>query len=279
VPWQMIAAKKGATVIPIPVTEKGELDQAAYQDLLDERVKIVCVEHVSNALGTINPIESMIEKAHAIGAIVVVDGAQSVGHFPIDVQALDCDFYAFSGHKMFAPTGTGVLYGKRELLDAIPPYQGGGEMIESVSFDGTVYNKLPYKFEAGTPNIAGAIGMHAAVGYLNKIDRQAAQAHEEALLQKADAMADAFDGLKIIGGADHRAGVLSFVIAGAHPSDFGMLLDQQGVAVRTGHHCAQPITEQLAPSGTIRASFSLYNTLEEVDQLFAALTKAQIMLK
>jgi len=279
VPWQMVAERTGAEVVPIPVTALGEIDQAQYQALLDERVKIVAIGHVSNALGTINPVASMVEHAHAVGAVVLVDGAQAVGHWAVDMQALDCDFYVFSGHKMFGPTGIGVLYGRQDLLEAMPPYMGGGEMIESVSFSETVYNTLPYKFEAGTPNIADAIGLHAAVDYLGALDRVGAQRHEEQLLARADSMAADCEGLEMVGGAPNRTGVLSFNLQGAHPSDIGMLLDQQGVAVRTGHHCAQPIMDQLTRSGTVRASFSFYNTQEDVELLFAALAKATLFLQ
>lgn len=278
VPWQMVAAEKGATVEAIPVDANGVIDIAAYKKMLDSNVRMVAIGHVSNALGTINPVEEIITLAHEAGALCLLDGAQAVAHWPVDVQALDCDFYAFSAHKLFGPTGVGVLYGKLELLEAMPPYQGGGEMIESVSFAGTTYNQLPYKFEAGTPNIAGAIGLGAAIDYLNGIDRDAAAAHEQALLDYAQEKAKQVPGLKIIGTASHKASVLSFNLDGVHPADVGTLLDQQGVAVRTGNHCAQPIMDQFGIPGTVRASFTFYNTFDDVDRLFLAINKAREFL-
>ena len=278
VPWQMIAEKTGASVVAVPVDETGSIDMVAFKALLNDRVKLLAVNHVSNALGTINPIEQMIKLAHAVGAKVLVDGAQAIAHWPLDVQAMDCDFYVFSGHKLFGPTGIGVLYGKRELLEQMPPYQGGGEMIETVSFDGTTFNQLPYKFEAGTPDIAGAIGLAAAIDYLNLQDRAALAAHEDALLAYATAKALEVPGLNIIGTAASKAAVLGFTLDGMHPSDIGMLLDQQGIAVRTGHHCAQPIMQQYGIPGTVRASFSFYNTFEDIDRLFVALEKVRQLL-
>lgn len=278
VPWQIIAEKTGAQVEVIPVDDTGTLDVNAFAMMLDHRVRMVSVNHVSNALGSINPVADMIRLAHEAGALVLVDGAQAIAHWPIDVQALNCDFYTFSGHKLFGPTGIGVLYGRRELLDAMPPYQGGGEMIETVSFSGTTYNQLPYKFEAGTPDIAGAIGLGAAIDYVNALDRTAAAAHEDALLAYARDRALQVPGLRLIGIAVNKVAVLSFVLEGAHPSDIGMLMDQQGIAVRTGHHCAQPLMDQYQLPGTVRASFSIYNTFEDVDRLFAALDKARGML-
>jgi cysteine desulfurase / selenocysteine lyase len=278
VPWQMVAQLTGAAVEAIPVDATGTIDMTAFAAMLDERVRMVAVGHVSNAFGTINPIADIIRLAHQAGALVLIDGAQAIAHWPVDVQTLDCDFYVFSAHKLFGPTGLGVLYGKRELLEAMPPYQGGGEMIESVSFAGTTYNQLPYKFEAGTPDIAGAIGLGAAIDYLNSIDREAAAQHEHALLAYAEEKARAFPGLRLIGTAKEKASVMSFLLEGAHPSDIGMLLDQQGVAVRTGHHCAQPIMDHYEIPGTVRASFSFYNTFEDVDRLFAALAKAREFL-
>lgn len=278
VPWQLIAAKTGAEVVAIPVDEQGVIDLSALQQLLDSRIRLVAVNHVSNALGTINPVEDIIALAHAAGALVLIDGAQAVAHWAVDVQALNCDFYVFSGHKLFGPTGIGVLYGRLDLLEQMPPYQGGGEMIETVSFDGSTWNQLPYKFEAGTPDIAGAIGLAAAVEYLNAQDRKVLAAHEDALLAYATEKALQVPGLKIIGTAPSKAAVLGFVLEGAHPSDIGMLLDQQGVAVRTGHHCAQPIMQQYGIPGTVRASFSFYNTFEDVDRLFVALEKVRQLL-
>ncbi len=278
VPWQMAAQRTGAKVIPIPVTEHSELDMRAYRQLLGPRTRLVAVEHVSNSMGTIHPIEDIIALAHGAGAQVLIDGAQAVAHWPVDVEALGADFYTFSGHKLFGPTGIGVLYGKREWLESMPPYQGGGEMIETVSFEGTVYNRLPYKYEAGTPDIAGAIGLAAAIDYLGGLDREAAARHEAALLEHALALAADFPGFKLVGRAEHKTCVLSFLLEGTHPADVGTLLDQQGVAVRTGHHCTQPIMDSLAIPGTVRASFSIYNTHNEVEQLFSALHKAQTFL-
>jgi cysteine desulfurase/selenocysteine lyase len=278
VPWQMAAARTGAKVIPIPVGANAELDLAAFRRLLGARTRLVALEHVSNAMGTIHPVEEVIALSRAVGAATLVDGAQSVAHWPVDVQAMDADFYAFSGHKMFGPTGIGVLYGKRQWLEAMPPYQGGGEMIESVSFSGTTYNQLPYKFEAGTPDIAGAIGLAAAIDYLQGLNRAAAAAHEGELLQHALSLAADLPGFKLIGRAQHKTSVLSFLLEGAHPADVGMLLDQQGIAVRTGHHCTQPIMDQLGIPGTVRASFSIYNTHDEVERLFDGLRKAQTFL-
>ncbi len=275
VPWQMVALEKGANVEPIPVDETGTIDLEALDSLLDASVKMIAVGHVSNALGTVNPVNDIIARAKTVGARTLIDGAQAINHWPVDVQALDCDFYAFSAHKLFGPTGLGVLYGRREMLEAMPPYQGGGEMIESVSFAGTSYNKLPYKFEAGTPDIAGVIGFGAAIDYLNRLDRAAAAAHEQALLRYAEDKARHFPGLKLVGTARDKVAVLSFLLEGAHPADVGTLLDQQGVAVRTGHHCAQPIMDQYRIPGTVRASFSFYNTFDDVDRLFAALEKVR----
>lgn len=275
VPWQMICAQTGAEVVPVGVTAGGEVDLASLEALLDERVKLVSLTHVSNALGTINPVREVVELAHRAGALVLVDGAQAVAHAVVDVQELGCDFYAFSGHKVFGPTGIGVLWGREELLDAMPPYQGGGEMIETVRFEGTSWNVLPYKFEAGTPDIAGAIGLGAAIRYLESLDRVGMAAHEASLLTYTWKRAADFPGLRRIGEASRIAGVFSFLLEGTHPSDVGMLLDQQGVAVRTGHHCAQPLMAQYGIPGTVRASFALYNTHADVDRLFAALEKAR----
>ncbi len=278
VPWQLIAEEKGASVEPVPVLEDGSIDLEAFAAMLDERVRLVACGHVSNALGTINPVQDVVRMAHAVGALALIDGAQAVGHWAVDVQALDCDFYVFSSHKLFGPTGLGVLYGKESLLDAMPPYQGGGEMIESVSFAGTTFNQLPYKFEAGTPDIAGVIGLGAAVDYLQSMDRAGAAVHEAALLSYAQERAKATPGIRIVGTAQQKTSVMSFLLEGAHPNDVGLLLDQQGVAVRTGNHCAQPIMEQFGISGTVRASFSFYNTRADVDRLFEALDKARQFL-
>lgn len=278
VPWQLIAQTTGAKVEPIPVDANGNINMLAFDAMLDAHVKMVAVGHVSNAMGTINPIEKIITLAHAVGARVLIDGAQAVSHWAVDVQKLNCDFYVFSAHKLFGPTGLGVLYGKEDLLNAMSPYQGGGEMIETVSFAGTTFNQLPYKFEAGTPDIAGAIGLGAAIDYLNSIDRTAAAAHEQALLNYAEEKARATAGLKLVGTAAHKTSVMSFLLEGAHPADVGVLLDKQGIAVRTGNHCAQPIMDQYGIPGTVRASFSFYNTFAEVDRLFAAIEKAKTFL-
>ncbi|WP_369857367.1 aminotransferase class V-fold PLP-dependent enzyme [Candidatus Thalassolituus haligoni] len=278
VPWQMLCAQVGAELIPIPVKDNGELDLNALAELMEPRVKLISVAHVSNALGSVNPIPDIVRMARINESVVMVDGAQGVSHFDVDVLQLDVDFYAFSSHKLFGPTGMGVLYGKEELLNDMPPYQGGGEMIEHCSFAGTTYNQLPYKFEAGTPNIAGAIGLAAAINYLNGLDRKVLVAQEEALIQKAHAMALELGGIRIIGEAAKKASVFSFLLDGAHPADVGTLLDQQGIAVRTGHHCAMPLMERLGVPGTVRASMAFYNTLDEVDALFKGLEKAKMFL-
>jgi cysteine desulfurase/selenocysteine lyase len=278
VPWQMLCERTGAILKAIPVLENGELDMQAFDELLKENVKFVSLVHVSNALGTVNPVAAVIEKAHAVGAKVLIDGAQAVAHFSVDVQVLDADFYVFSAHKVFGPTGIGCLYGKKAIMDAMPPVQGGGEMIEKVSFNGTTYQGLPFKFEAGTPNIAGAIGLDAGLQYLMSLDREAMVDYEEDLLNYAHQKASECDGMRVVGTANKKAGVLSFLIEGTHPADVGMLLDQQGVAVRTGHHCAMPIMDQFCIPGTVRASFSIYNSKEEVDVLFTALEKVKTFL-
>ncbi len=278
VPWQMVCEQTGAVLKVIPVLDDGSLDYNGYLKLLSDKTKFVAVVHVSNALGTLNPVEDIIREAHKVGAKTLIDGAQAVAHWDIDVQALDCDFYAFSGHKLFGPTGLGVLYGKEALLNAMPPYQGGGEMILHVSFEKTTYNVLPYKFEAGTPNIAGAIAMAAAVNYLNSLDRVALAKHEDALLARANELAAQTDGIRLIGTSNKKASVFSFLIEGTHPHDVGTLLDQQGIAVRTGHHCAMPVMDQFEIPGTVRASFTFYNTLEEVDALFKAIEKVKMFL-
>ena len=275
VPWQMIAERTGAKVVPIQVTPEGELDLDSFHSLLNERTKIFAITHVSNVLGTVNPVKELIDQAKARGALTLVDGAQAVPHYQPDVQALGCDFYAFSSHKLFGPTGIGVLYGKAELLEDMPPYQGGGEMIERVSFERTTWNTLPYKFEAGTPAVAEAVGLGAAIDYLNGQDRRAMEAAEKALLERANQLVETVPGMEIIGTASQKVAVMSFKIAGLHPSDIGTLLDQQGIAIRTGHHCAMPLMDFYGVPGTARASFAFYNTLEEVEQLFAALQKIQ----
>lgn len=278
VPWQMVAEVCGARVIPIPVTDTAELDMPAFVRLLGPRTRMVALEHVSNAMGTVHPVEEIISRAHAAGAVVLLDGAQSVAHLEIDVQALDADFLAFSGHKVYGPTGIGGLYGKRALLEAMPPWQGGGEMIETVTFERTTYAALPYRFEAGTPHIAGAVGLGAAVAYIEALDRPAMAAHEAALLAHALELGAGMPGFRLVGRAAHKVGVLSFLLEGGHPQDVGTLLDRQGVAVRTGHHCAQPAMARFGIPGTVRASFALYNTHEEVERLFVALRKVRTFL-
>jgi cysteine desulfurase/selenocysteine lyase len=275
VPWQMLAERTGAKVVPIELTPNGELDMESYDSLLSERTRILAITHVSNVLGTINPVAEMVAKAKAHGVITLIDGAQAVPHFQPDVTALDCDFYVFSAHKLFGPTGIGVLYGKVELLEAMPPWQGGGEMIEQVSFAGTTYNTLPYKFEAGTPAIAEAVGLGAAIDYLANLDRSAMEVAENELLQRANELVASVPGMTVIGTAANKVPLMSFKIDGLHPSDIGTLLDQQGIAVRTGHLCAMPLMELYGLPGTARASFAFYNTREEVEQLFAALQKIQ----
>jgi len=275
VPWQLICEQTGATLRVAPIHDDGSLDIGAFEALLGARTRIVAITHVSNALGTVNPVAALVAAAHRAGAVVLVDGAQAVPHMRIDVQALDCDFYAFSGHKMFGPTGIGVLYGKRALLAAMPPYQGGGDMILTVSFEGSTYNALPYKFEAGTPNITGAVGLGAAVDYLEGIDFDAAAAHEHALLEYATArLLDEIPGARVIGTAAPKTGVLSFVVDGVHPHDLGTIVDREGVAIRTGHHCAMPIMERYCIPATARASFAFYNNRTDVDRLIVGLRRA-----
>lgn len=275
VPWQMVAERTGARVIPVQVTPEGELDLDSFNSLLNERTRVLALTHVSNVLGTVNPIAPLIEQAKKQGVITLIDGAQAVPHFKPDVQALGCDFYVFSSHKLFGPTGIGVLYGRAELLEAMPPYQGGGEMIERVSFERTTWNVLPYKFEAGTPAIAEAVGLAAAINYLDGLDRKAMEAAENALLTRANELVETVPGMEIIGTAKQKVPVMSFKITGLHPSDIGTLLDQQGIAIRTGHHCAMPLMDFYGVPGTARASFAFYNTLEEVEKLFTGLQKIQ----
>jgi cysteine desulfurase/selenocysteine lyase len=278
VPWQLLAEATGAVIRVVPVTDEGELDLDAYAALLSERTRIVSVVHVSNALGTVNPVERLVALAHDAGAVALVDGAQAVNHFAVDVKAIGADFYCFSGHKLFGPTGIGVLYGRQALLEAMPPWQGGGEMIDRVSFDGTTFQAAPLRFEAGTPHIAGAIGLAAAIDWFERLDRAAVIAHEHALLERVDAALAGMNDVRRIGTARARASVVSFLVDGAHPSDVGMLLDQQGVAVRTGHHCTMPLMDRYGIPGTVRASFSVYNTEEEVDRFVTALEKVRTFL-
>ena len=273
IPWQMIAEEKGARVVMIPMNERGELIIDEYENLLNERTKMVALTHVSNSLGTVNPLKEMIATAHKFGVPVCVDAAQSVPHFPVDVQDLDADFFVFSGHKMFGPTGSGVLYGKHEWLDKMPPYQTGGGMIRTVSFEKTTFAPIPDKFEAGTPAIAAGIGLGAAIDYINSIDFEAAAKYEHELLEYATQRMSDIPGVKIIGTAANKASVLSFTIEGIHPHDIGTILDQQGIAIRAGHHCAQPVMEFFDIPATARASFAFYNTREEVDKLADAVQK------
>ena len=278
VPWQMLCERTGALLKVIPMNEKGELILSAYEALLSEKTKIVTVNHISNALGTINPVEYIIKKAHEVGAAVLIDGAQATPHLKPDVQALDCDFYVFSGHKVCGPTGTGILYGKEEWLHQLPPYQGGGEMIATVRFEKTTYADLPHKFEAGTPNIAGGIALGIAIDYLNKIGFEAIAAHEQELLEYATQKLGQIEGLRIIGSAEKKTSVISFNVGNIHPYDIGTIVDKLGIAVRTGHHCAQPVMDFFEIPGTVRASFAFYNTKEEIDIFVEALQKAIMML-
>jgi cysteine desulfurase / selenocysteine lyase len=278
VPWQMLCDEKRAHLRVAPINDAGELDLDAFEKLLSPRTRIVAVAHVSNALGTVNPLRKIIQLAHAHGVPVLVDGAQAVPHLPVDVQALGCDFYAFSGHKIYGPTGIGVLYGKEELLAEMPPYQGGGDMISSVTFEKTTYNVVPYKFEAGTPDIAGAIGLGVALEYVMALGMDRVAAHDQDLLAYATEKVGAIDGVRLIGTAQHRAGVLSFLVGDIHPHDLGTILDREGIAIRTGHHCAQPVMERFGIPATARASFAVYNTRQEVDALVSGILKAREVL-
>src|SRR5438105_1059601 len=273
VPWQMLCEEKGAKLRVIPMNDAGELLMDEYDALLNEKTKLVAVAHVSNALGTINPVKEIIDRAHKYGVAVLIDGAQQAPHGRIDVQDLDCDFYTFSGHKMFAPTGSGVVYGKARLLDSMNPFQGGGDMIKSVTFEKTIYADLPNKFEAGTPAIASQIGLGAAIDYLNIIGREKAAAYEHELLEYATLRLSAIEGVRIVGTAREKLGVLSFTIDNVHPHDIGTILDQQGIAIRAGHHCAQPVMQRFKIPATARASFAFYNTKAEVDVLAEAIEK------
>ena len=275
VPWQMLCQQTGAELKVIPMTESGEIDLAAAREIIGPATRLLAFTHVSNALGTISPVAELTALARAVGAVVLLDGAQGVPHMRVDVQALGCDFYAFSGHKMFAPTGIGVLWGREELLRAMPPWQGGGDMILAVSFEKTTYNELPWKFEAGTPHIAGAIGLGAAVDYLENLDFTAAAAWEHELLDYGTARLQDVAGLRIIGTSPHKAAVISFTLDGVHPHDIGTIVDHAGVAIRTGHHCAMPVMEFYGVPATARASFAFYNTRDEIDRLAAALQQAQ----
>jgi cysteine desulfurase/selenocysteine lyase len=275
VPWQLLCEQTGAVLRVIPITDAGELEPGGFEKLLTPRTKLVAIVHVSNALGTVNPVKHMIEWAHRHGVPVLVDGAQAVPHSAVDVQDLDCDFYCFSGHKLYGPTGIGVLYGRQKLLETMPPWQGGGDMIRMVTFARTTYNDLPYKFEAGTPDISGGIGLGAAIDYVASIGMPAISRHEAGLLEYATAAASRIKGLKLIGTARDKAGILSFVLDGIHPHDLGTILDSQGIAIRTGHHCAMPVMNRFNIPATARASFAFYNTREEVDRLTQGIKYAQ----
>ncbi len=278
VPWQILCEEKGATLRVVPINDAGELRMDELERLLSPRTKIVAVAHLSNALGSINPIQQIVGMAHARNIPVLVDGAQAVPHLPVDVQEMDCDFYVFSGHKIYGPTGIGVLYGKATLLEEMPPYQGGGDMISSVTFEKTIYNKVPHKFEAGTPDIAGVVGLGAAITYVNGLGLSAIAAHEHELLAYATDRIGALPGVRIVGTAKEKAGVLSFVLDGIHPHDVGTILDLEGIAVRTGHHCAQPVMDRFGIPATVRASFAVYNTLQEIDALAEGLEKVKEIL-
>jgi len=277
VPWQMACEQSGAILKVIPVLDSGELDMDAYRDLLNEKTKLVAVNHISNALGTINPIEEMIPLAHAKGALVLIDGAQAVPHAKVDVQDLNADFYCFSAHKMYGPTGVGILYGKKDILEKMPPYHGGGEMIKEVKFEGSTYNDLPFKFEGGTPNIAGGIGLEAAIRFMEEVGVENIAKQEADLLAYATAKLKAIGGIRFIGEAKNKAGLVSFIMEGIHPYDAGSTLDKLGVAIRTGHHCAQPVMDRFGIPGTMRASFAVYNTKEEIDVFIAGVERVKLM--
>ncbi len=278
VPWQMLAERKKLVLKVIPINKRGELLLEDYQNLLSPKTKLVAITHISNSLGTINPVEKIIEMAHAVGAKVLIDGAQSIQHTKVDVRSMNCDFFVFSGHKVFGPTGIGVLYGKEALLDEMPPYQGGGDMISKVTFERTTYNELPFKFEAGTPHIAGGICLGTALNYLNQFNPKELEEYERELTEYAQEMLETFENITLIGTAKNKTSVVSFHVQGIHPFDIGTLLDKQGIAVRTGHHCTQPLMDFYQIPGTVRASFAFYNTREEIDQFIAAVEKSISML-
>lgn len=278
VPWQMLCEEKGCVLRVIPIDDNGDLILEAYEKMLSKKTKFVSVVHVSNALGTINDVKFIIDKAHEVGAKVLIDGAQAVSHITIDVRTLDADFYAFSAHKLFGPTGMGVLYGKSDILNAMPPYRGGGEMIKEVTFEKTTYNELPYKFEAGTPNIADVVAVKFAIDYINDLGKENIAAYEDELLKYATEQLSEIGGLRIIGQAKEKVSVVSFVLDGIHPQDVGVILDQQGVAIRTGHHCTQPLMNRLGLPGTSRASFAVYNTTAEIDKLVVGIHKVKKMV-
>ena len=273
VPWQMLCEEKGAVLRVVPIDDSGELLMDEYEAMVGPRTKLVSITHVSNALGTVVPVERIVGIAHAQGVPVLLDGAQAVPHMPVDVRRLDCEFYVFSGHKLFGPTGIGILYGKGEILEALPPFQGGGEMIKSVTFEKTIYNDLPYKFEAGTPHIAGAVGLGAAIDYVQALGFEGIEAHEAELLEYGTRALSAIDGLRIVGTAHHKAGILSFTLENIHPHDIGTILDEQGIAVRTGHHCAQPVMQRFQIPATARASMAFYNTKHDIDALVHGLDR------
>ena len=275
VPWQILCQQTRATLVVVPMTDRGEVLREAFEEQLTERTKLVALAHVSNALGTVLPVTELIALAHDRGAVVLLDGAQAVSHVDLDVQALDCDFYAFSGHKLYGPSGIGVLYGKEQLLEGMPPYHGGGDMIRSVTFEETIYNDLPYKFEAGTPNIAGAIGLGSAIDYFTSFDVRPVHAHEDAVLRYATGALDAVPGLRPIGTAPGKVAAISFLMDAAHPHDIGTIVDSEGVAIRTGHHCAQPVMEHFGIAATARASLGMYNTTDDIDALVGALQKVR----
>ena len=279
VPWQQMVQRHQGQLLVVPMDDKGVLDLNRYEELLKEGPKVVSIAHISNVLGTINPVKEMVAMAHQYGIPVVVDGAQSIAHHPIDVQDLDCDFFVFSGHKMYAPMGIGGLYGKAEWLEKLPPYQFGGEMVDTVSFEKTTFNVLPYKFEAGTPNVGAALGLETAVQFMQGFDRGEVEAYESQLLQSAIEQLSDIEGIRFIGEAAHRSGLVSFIIDGIHPYDLGTIIDKMGVAVRTGHHCAEPVMTRFGIPGTVRASFALYNTMEEVEVFVNAVKKAAMMLR
>jgi len=275
VPWQILCQQTGATLVVVPMTDRGEVLREAFEEQLTERTRFVALAHVSNALGTVLPVAELIALAHERGAVVLLDGAQAMSHVDVDVQALDCDFYAFSGHKLYGPTGIGALYGKERLLEGMPPYHGGGDMIRSVTFEETIYNDLPYKFEAGTPNIAGAIGLGAAIDYFTSFDARAVHAHENVVLRYATEALESVPGVRLIGTAPGKVSALSFLMDAAHPHDIGTIVDSEGVAIRTGHHCAQPVMEHFGIAATARASLGMYNTTDDIDALVGALRKVQ----
>ena len=279
VPWQQMVQRHHGQLLVVPMDDKGVLDLNRYEELLKEGPKVVSIAHISNVLGTINPVKEMVAMAHQYGIPVVIDGAQSIAHHPIDVQDLDCDFFVFSGHKMYAPMGIGGLYGKAEWLEKLPPYQFGGEMVDTVSFEKTTFNVLPYKFEAGTPNVGAALGLESAVQFLQSLDRNEVEEHEAKLLQSAIQQLSDIEGIHFIGEAEHRSGLVSFIIDGIHPYDLGTIIDKMGVAVRTGHHCAEPVMTRFGIPGTVRASFALYNTMEEAEVFVNAVKKAAMMLR